>query len=82
MNSWRCTIRYIFSYNILLAHEDESDGTESVGTGVMVRLGERHLIATAAHCIRRNPRVMREQSFFINKQNKAAFSSAGPSGPG
>lgn len=60
----------IFPCNILLAHEDEDDGTERVGTGVMVGMGRHHLIATAAHCIRRNPRVMREANFFINKHNK------------
>ena len=64
----------IFPYNVLLAHEDEDTGEESIGTGVMVGLGGHHLIATAAHCIRRNPRVMREDNFFINQYNKMATS--------
>src|SRR6185437_6525766 len=62
----------IFSYNILLAHEDEDDGTECLGTGVMVGIGGRHLIATAAHCIRRNPRVMRKGNFFLDRHYKMA----------
>lgn len=51
-------------------HEDQNDGSECIGTGVMVGLGGHHLIATAAHCIRRNPRVMRENHFFMNKHGK------------
>lgn len=60
----------IFPFNILIAHEDVDFGDESIGTGVMVGLGGRHLIATAAHCIKRNPRVMRETNFFMDKQYK------------
>jgi hypothetical protein len=53
--------RHLFSYVILIEHEDEDNGAESVGAGVLVGIGGRHFIATAAHCVRRNPRVMRDE---------------------
>ncbi len=50
---------HIFTYNILIAHEDQDTGAESIDTGVLVGLRGRHLIATAAHCIKRSPRNAR-----------------------
>jgi hypothetical protein len=38
-------------------HEDEY-GTESLGTGVFVNILGRHFVASARHCIERNPRIM------------------------
>jgi hypothetical protein len=59
----------IFPFNILIAHENVDTGAECLGTGVIIVLGGHHLIATAAHCIKRNPRIMRESNFFMDKQS-------------
>ncbi len=64
----------LFPYVILLAHENEDDGRESLGSGVKIALGSHHLIATAAHCIKRNPRVIRDENFYITTENKIATS--------
>lgn len=37
----------------------DEDSELSVGSGVLVNVGGRHLIATAAHCIKNRPQVMR-----------------------
>lgn len=60
------TIHYpeLFKYVVLIAHEDEETGEESIGGGVLVAWEGRHLIVTAAHVIRKNPRVIREGNFY------------------
>ena len=64
----------MYKYVVMIAHENEDTGVESVGSGVNVRWGGRHLIATAAHCIRRNPRVMREDKFYEGRDGRFAAS--------
>jgi hypothetical protein len=48
----------LFKYVVPIGHEDEDDGEESIGSGVMVNVHGRHFIATARHCIKQKPRVM------------------------
>lgn len=57
----------LFSRVVMIIHENEDSGVESVGAGVLVNVGDRHFVATAAHCIRRNPRVIREGYWTRNK---------------
>src|SRR5438270_3856158 len=47
----------LLKYAVAIAHEDD-DGTACIGSGVFVTARGRHFIATAEHCIRRNPQVM------------------------
>jgi hypothetical protein len=55
---------HLSRYVVSIAHEDEDPGTDKIGSGVSVAFGGRHFIATAGHCIKRNPRVMRGNDFF------------------
>jgi hypothetical protein len=68
------TVHYpnLFKYIVAIAHEDADTGSESIGTGVMVRLGGHHLVATAAHCIKRNPRVMHDDNFYMDNNHRLA----------
>jgi Trypsin-like peptidase domain len=70
------TVHYpeLFKYVMMIAHENEEDGSESIGSGVLVGWEGRHLIATAAHCIRRNPRVMRECDFYLRTDGRMGTS--------
>jgi hypothetical protein len=46
---------------VMIVHEHEDTGTpHQIGSGVLVNVEGRHFVATAAHCIRRNPCVIRE----------------------
>ena len=41
---------------MMIVHEHEDTGTPNqIGSGVLVNMEGRHFVATAAHCIRRNP---------------------------
>ena len=64
----------IFKCVVIIAHEDEDMGNESIGSGVLIAWQGRHLIATAAHCIRRNPRVLRDTNFYHDDHNRMATS--------
>jgi hypothetical protein len=48
---------YLFQSVILIAHEND-DGEECIGSGVFVKLNDRHFVATAKHCIEHDPRVV------------------------
>jgi hypothetical protein len=47
----------LYQFVIGIAHED-ANGVEGIGSGVFVKLKDRHFIASARHCIEYNPRVM------------------------
>jgi len=65
------TVHYpnLFSYVVLVIHENAA-GEERMGSGVMVRMDGRHLIATAAHCMEHNPRLVVDADFYMNTNDK------------
>ncbi len=63
----------IFEYVILIAHED-ANGIDCLGSGVKIAWGNRHFIATAAHCLKRTPRVIRDDKFCLTTENKVLTS--------
>jgi hypothetical protein len=52
----------LYRYSVLIAHENE-DGTESIGSGTTISINGRHFIATAAHCMVHNPRIIADSTF-------------------
>lgn len=62
----RVHIPNISEYILAIAHKNEDSGEESIGTGVMIGFRGHHLVATAAHCIKNNPRVIHSENFGIN----------------
>jgi hypothetical protein len=58
----------LYRFIVPIAHEGD-DGTECIGSGVLVNLSGRHFIATAKHCIQHDPRVI--HSGFIMVENQA-----------
>jgi hypothetical protein len=44
---------------VVLVLQEPSEGAVSVGSGVLVKIGERHFLATAAHCLEGRIRVAR-----------------------
>jgi hypothetical protein len=51
-------------YVVMVAHRGEF-GDEKIGSGVLVNIGGRHLVATAAHCIKDDPRVIPGNGFCL-----------------
>ncbi len=60
----------LFNYVVLIIHENVDAGEENVGSGVMVGMDGRHFIATAAHCMKRNPRVIINDDFYVATNGK------------
>jgi hypothetical protein len=54
----------LFKYVVPIVHEDD-DGKECLGSGVWVRVGDRHLIASARHCVERYPRLVLGDEFIL-----------------
>jgi hypothetical protein len=50
----------LLNYVVPITHKDE-EGTDSIGSGVLVRVDGRHIVATARHCIEYSPQVMRSE---------------------
>jgi len=46
----------LFRFVVGIAHENQYDES-CIGSGVLVNLNGRHVVATAGHCIKRNPRI-------------------------
>ena len=52
---------------VMIVHEHEDTGApQQIGAGVLANVEGRHFVASAAHCIRRNPRVIREAQWNQN----------------
>ena len=64
----------LFKYVVMIAHEDEDTEAECIGSGVLIGWQGRHLIASAAHCIRRNPRVLRGSDFYLRTDGRMGTS--------
>ncbi len=61
-------------YVVMIAHEDAETGNESIASGVLIGWEGRHLVATAKHCIQRDPRVLRESNFYQTIDNRMGTS--------
>jgi hypothetical protein len=55
----------LFKYVVPIAHENTDNRRESIGSGVLVNLNGRHYVATAAHCIKLNPRVLHDVFYML-----------------
>ena len=60
----------LFSRVTMIVHEDADTGAESIGAGGLVNMSGRHFVATAAHCIRWNPRVILEEHWNANGSSR------------
>jgi hypothetical protein len=56
-------------YCVMVAHRDEF-GDEKIGSGVLVKVCGRHLVATAAHCIKDDPRVIPGDGFCLIEKRR------------
>jgi hypothetical protein len=59
----------LYKFVIAIAHEDEH-GKESLGSGVLINLNDRHFIATARHCIERNPRLIHDSFVMLGDRDR------------
>ena len=57
----------LYQFIVPIAHERD-DGSECIGSGILVNLSGRHFIATAKHCIQHDPRVIHSRFFMVENQ--------------
>lgn len=61
---FRLTFPTVFSYTIPIFSKNE-DNSPQIAAGVLVKVADKLLVATAAHCIAKDPVVLPEKEFFI-----------------
>jgi hypothetical protein len=62
---WNSYIPDLYKFVVPIAHKDEH-GKECLGSGVFVNLSGRHFIATAAHVIKDDPRILNDHFYLQN----------------
>ena len=60
----------IYKFVPMIAHKDIDTGAESVGSGVRIRYGYHHIIATAKHCMIDMPRIMSDKYVYHKDRNE------------
>jgi|GEM_PF-6185354 len=56
----------LFKFVVPIVHQGEN-GREYLGSGVLVNTNDRHFIASARHCIERDPRPIIGDDFFVER---------------
>ena len=51
-------------YVVIIAHKNKK-GQECIGSGVSVCIGGKHLVATARHCVERDPRLLPDKGGWL-----------------